>query len=190
MTIRSRRRACSTCSPAPARSASRRSRAVRRSRCSSIMALKPARCCATMSKRSGLGGVTKVYRRDAGNLGPAHPVEPFAPGVSRSALPHEAGRESAGLVARWRLADARRRCWWSRKPRRRNLRRRKVLRSWSGAPTTTPSLRFYDLCDAVAQRSPRYRPSYPAKAGYPVFRGVGDSSQTSRRTGSPGRAGR
>lgn len=26
----------------------------------------------------GLGGVTKVYRRDAINLGPAHPVEPFA----------------------------------------------------------------------------------------------------------------
>ena len=26
----------------------------------------------------GLGGVTKVYRRDAGNLGPAHPVEPFS----------------------------------------------------------------------------------------------------------------
>jgi 16S rRNA (guanine966-N2)-methyltransferase len=26
----------------------------------------------------GLGGVTKVYRRDASNLGPAHPVEPFA----------------------------------------------------------------------------------------------------------------
>ena len=26
----------------------------------------------------GLGGVTKVYRRDATNLGPAHPVEPFA----------------------------------------------------------------------------------------------------------------
>ena len=26
----------------------------------------------------GLGGVSKVYRRDAGNLGPAHPVEPFA----------------------------------------------------------------------------------------------------------------
>ena len=26
----------------------------------------------------GLGGVTKVYRRDAANLGPAHPVEPFA----------------------------------------------------------------------------------------------------------------
>ena len=26
----------------------------------------------------GLGGVTKVYRRDAGDLGPAHPVEPFS----------------------------------------------------------------------------------------------------------------
>jgi 16S rRNA (guanine966-N2)-methyltransferase len=26
----------------------------------------------------GLGGVTKVYRRDATNLGPAHPLEPFA----------------------------------------------------------------------------------------------------------------
>ncbi len=25
----------------------------------------------------GLGGVTKVYRRDATNLGPAHPMEPF-----------------------------------------------------------------------------------------------------------------
>ncbi|MEZ5821194.1 MAG: 16S rRNA (guanine(966)-N(2))-methyltransferase RsmD [Bradyrhizobium sp.] len=26
----------------------------------------------------GLGGVTKVYRRDAANPGPAHPVEPFS----------------------------------------------------------------------------------------------------------------
>jgi len=26
----------------------------------------------------GLGGVTKVYRRDATNLGPVHPVEPFS----------------------------------------------------------------------------------------------------------------
>src|SRR3978361_1001067 len=28
----------------------------------------------------GLGGVTKVFRRDAGDLGPAHPVEPFSLG--------------------------------------------------------------------------------------------------------------
>src|SRR3974390_2536727 len=26
----------------------------------------------------GLGGVTKIYRRDATHLGPAHPVEPFS----------------------------------------------------------------------------------------------------------------
>ena len=26
----------------------------------------------------GLGGVTKIYRRDATDLGPAHPIEPFA----------------------------------------------------------------------------------------------------------------
>src|SRR5437868_8961179 len=26
----------------------------------------------------GLGGVTKVFRRDATNLGPAHPIEPFS----------------------------------------------------------------------------------------------------------------
>ena len=26
----------------------------------------------------GLGGVTKVYRRDATDLGPAHPIEPFS----------------------------------------------------------------------------------------------------------------
>jgi 16S rRNA (guanine966-N2)-methyltransferase len=26
----------------------------------------------------GLGGVTKIYRRDATRLGPAHPVEPFS----------------------------------------------------------------------------------------------------------------
>jgi 16S rRNA (guanine966-N2)-methyltransferase len=26
----------------------------------------------------GLGGVTKIYRRDATNLGPAHPMEPFS----------------------------------------------------------------------------------------------------------------
>src|ERR1700709_2284695 len=26
----------------------------------------------------GLGGVTKVYRRDASDLGPAHPIQPFS----------------------------------------------------------------------------------------------------------------
>ena len=36
-----------------------------------------ARCAAT-SRRSALGGATKVFRRDATKLGPAHPIEPFS----------------------------------------------------------------------------------------------------------------
>ena len=31
-----------------------------------------------MSKSLALGGVTKVYRRDATDLGPAYPMEPFS----------------------------------------------------------------------------------------------------------------
>ena len=37
-----------------------------------------ARAVAQQCRGAGLGGVTKVYRRDATNLGPAHPVEPFS----------------------------------------------------------------------------------------------------------------
>jgi 16S rRNA G966 N2-methylase RsmD len=48
----------------------------------------------------GLGGVTKIYRRDATNLGPA-----VLAGVSRSALCQGVVRQSAGLATRWRLAD-------------------------------------------------------------------------------------
>ena len=54
----------------------------------------------------GLGGVTKVYRRDATNLGPAHPIEPFSLVFLDPPYRKEAGREGAGLAARWRLADA------------------------------------------------------------------------------------
>ena len=46
-----RARACSTCSPAPARSASRRCRAAQPSCCSSMTAPRRARCCAAMSMR-------------------------------------------------------------------------------------------------------------------------------------------
>ena len=56
-------RACSTCSPAPARSASRRSRAApRRSRSSSPTA-RPARCCARNIATVGLPGA-QVLQRD------------------------------------------------------------------------------------------------------------------------------
>ena len=53
-----------------------------------------------------LGGVTKVYRRDATNLGAGASDRAVLAGVSRSALRKKARREGAGLVARRRLADA------------------------------------------------------------------------------------
>ena len=31
-----------------------------------------------MSKSLGLGGVTRIFRRDASKLGPAHPLDPFS----------------------------------------------------------------------------------------------------------------
>src|ERR1700694_4278087 len=78
MTTRLTARGCSTCSPGPARSALRRSRAARNSPCSSITARRRVRCCATTSRRWAWAGAKKVSRRPATDLGPAHPVEPFS----------------------------------------------------------------------------------------------------------------
>ena len=78
MTIRLRTRACSICSPAPARSASRRSS---RGAKFTLFVDNGAEARALLRNNVealGLGGVTKVYRRDATDLGPAHPVEPFS----------------------------------------------------------------------------------------------------------------
>ena len=98
-------RGCSTCSPAPARSASRRCRAARSSRCSSTTAPKRARCCATMSRRSVSAASPSLsprcHRSRPGASGRA-----VLAGVPRSALWQGACGESAGLVARWRLAGA------------------------------------------------------------------------------------
>jgi 16S rRNA (guanine966-N2)-methyltransferase len=56
----------------------------------------------------GLGGVTRIFRRDAANLGPAHPVEPFSlifldppygKGLGEKAL-------SSALAGGWLLPDA------------------------------------------------------------------------------------
>ena len=89
----------------------------------------------------GLGGVTKVFRRDATDLGPAHPVEPF----SLVFLDPPYGMELADKA----LASLRdggwltaRRCWWSRRRRPRALPRRKASRSSSGAPMTIRSSCF------------------------------------------------
>ena len=53
----------------------------------------------------GLGGVTKVYRRDATNLGPAHPIEPFSLVFLDPPYGKGLADTGAGFVARWRLAD-------------------------------------------------------------------------------------
>jgi len=45
----------------------------------------------------GLGGVTKVFRRDAANLGPAHPVEPF--GLAFLDPPYGKGLAEKSLIS-------------------------------------------------------------------------------------------
>ena len=141
MTIRSRTRACSICLPAPARSASRRSRAARRSRCSSTTAPRRGRCLRNNVEALGLGGVTKVYRRDAGDLGPAHPVEPFSLVFLDPPYRHEACREGAGVAARrqWLTPGA---LLVVEEAKAAGLPRRRVSRSSSGAPMTIPSSCF------------------------------------------------
>ncbi len=42
----------------------------------------------------GLGGVTKVYRRDATDLGPAHPMEPFSLVFLDPPYAHGTGRKA------------------------------------------------------------------------------------------------
>ena len=70
--------ACSTCSPAPARSALRRSRAAAKFALFVDNGAEARALLRNNVEALGLGGVTKVYRRDASNLGPAHPMEPFS----------------------------------------------------------------------------------------------------------------
>ncbi len=54
----------------------------------------------------GLGGVTKVYRRDATDLGPAHPVEPFSLVFLDPPYGQGICGEGARELARRRLAHA------------------------------------------------------------------------------------
>ncbi len=78
MAIRSPARACSTCSPAPARSASRRSRAARSYALFVDEGVEARALLRDNVESLGLGGVTRIFRRDATKLGPAHPVQPFS----------------------------------------------------------------------------------------------------------------
>ena len=154
-------RACSTCLPAPARSASRRSRAARPTRCSSTTASRRARCCATTSRRSGLGGVTRIFRRDATKLGPVASARAVHARLPRSALRQGPGREGAGLRARRRLAQAGGAGRGRGSGRRRRSRRRKASRNWSGADTTIRNWCFCGRAQfSAARTAARYRSSF------------------------------
>ena len=53
----------------------------------------------------GLGGVTKVYRRDATDLGPAHPMEPFSLVFLDPPYRKQLAEKALASLARRRLAD-------------------------------------------------------------------------------------
>ena len=55
----------------------------------------------------GLGGTTRIFRRDATRLGPAHPLEPFSLAFLDPPYGQGTCRKSAQLRARRRLARAR-----------------------------------------------------------------------------------
>ena len=54
----------------------------------------------------GLGGTTRIFRRDATKLGPAHPVEPFSLVFLDPPYGQRSRRAGAGVRARRRLAGA------------------------------------------------------------------------------------
>jgi len=89
----------------------------------------------------GLGGVTKVFRRDAGRLGPAHPVEPFSlvfldpPYANRLAEKALASLRDGGWLTPEALLVV-------EEARAAEFAAPEGLSSWNGAPTTTPSSRF------------------------------------------------
>ena len=139
MAIRSAARACSICSPAPARSASKRCRAARPSRYSSTTARRRARSSAKMSPRSALAASSRIFRRDATKLGPAHPLEPFSLAFLDPPYGQNLAADGARLGARRRLARARRAGRRRGSGKIRASPRRKDLPNWSGALTTIPS---------------------------------------------------
>ena len=102
------------------------------SRCSSTTACRRARCCATMSSTLGLGGVTRIFRRDATKLGPVHPLEPFSLAFLDPPYGKGLAEKALSLGARRRLARRRARWSWWRKRRMPPSRRRKASRNWSG----------------------------------------------------------
>ena len=96
----------------------------------------------------GLGGVTRIFRRDATKLGPAHPVEPFdlvfldppyGKGLAEKAL--VSARDGGWLKPQALLS--------SRKPPMPASSRRRVSSNRSGANMTTRRLCFCEAFKAV-----------------------------------------
>ena len=113
----------------------------------------------------GLGGVTKVYRRDATNLGPAHPMEPFSlvfldpPYRMKLAEKALASLRDGGWLTPGALL---------------------VVEEAKAAAFAAPEgfeeleRRAYDDTEFVFLRAETLTRHAPAKAGYPVRRGVKD----------------
>ena len=132
-------RACSIFSPAPARSASRRCRAARHLRCSSTTAPKRARCCARTSTSLGLGGVARIFRRDATKLGPAHPLEPFSLAFLDPPYGQGSPNRPSSPHAPEDGSRPTRSSSWRKRRMPRISRRPRDLPSSNGAATTIPS---------------------------------------------------
>ena len=93
-------RACSTCSPAPARSGWRRCRAAPPSPFSSRNRPKAAALIRDNVEALGLTGRTKIFRRDATRLGEVGTMAAVRPCLCRPALRQGPRRAGAGVGAR------------------------------------------------------------------------------------------
>ena len=125
-------------------------------------------------RRRGAGAVAQQCRgagprrRDQGVSPRRHQSRPRASdgavlaGVPRSALPHEARREGAGLVARRRLADVGRAAGGRRSQGGGIRARPKVSRNWSGGCTTIRSLCF---CEQAIRRVGKANACHPREGG-------------------------
>ncbi len=161
MAIRSPARACSTCSPAPARSGSKR---LSRGAAFALFVDDGAEARALIRQNVetlGAAGVTRIFRRDATKLGDGASDRAVLARLSRSALWQGPRREGAGLRARGRLAHAgcADRGRGSARPR---SPRRKASRKSSGATTTIRRFVFLQtrLTLIAARTAVRYRVSF------------------------------
>ena len=103
------------------------------SRCSSTTALRRARCCAPMSRRLALGGVTRIWRADATRLGKAPAGPPFT--LAFLDPPYDKGLAGPGARRAFARAAGSRPARSSssrRRPRRRSPRRRVETRRRTG----------------------------------------------------------